>query len=121
MGENEILMLLLGMVGLGLIALLGMKSSSDGPSGSGSDPFDVSELPAHSTLRPLEAWEHAYVKIYRQSGNLEREQKCETLEAAYKAAQATFRRAKSQDVRVFSGNEETITFSRGFYNGRGRQ
>jgi len=76
MGESEILMLLLGMLGLGLIALIGMKSSSGNPSGFGSSPFDVSELPEHSTLRALEAWEQVAVKIYRQSGNLEREQTC---------------------------------------------
>lgn len=121
MGETEILLLLLGLLGLGLIALIGRKSNSGGVSGFGSGLFDVSELPARSTLRPLEQWEEVSVKVFRQSGNLEREQTYQTLEDAYKAAQATFRRAKSQDVRVFSGNEATVTYSRGFHNGRGRQ
>ena len=113
---------LLGILAvLTIVALINQNSGSNEVGGFGSSAFEIDEIPNQSTLRDLNSNEYVQLTVYRQSGNIQREELHETLNSAYRATQAVFRRAKADGVRIYSGNETAIDFQRSTYNGRGTQ
>ena len=114
--------LLLGILAvLTVVALINQNSSSNNVGAFGSSAFEIDDIPDQSTLRDLNSNEYIQLTVYRQSGNIQREELHQTLNSAYRATQAVFRRAKADGVRIYSGNDTAINFQRSFYHGRGTQ
>jgi hypothetical protein len=113
---------LLGVLAvLTVVAFINHNSNSNDVGGFGSSAFETDDIPNQSTLRNLNTNEYVQLIVYRQSGNMQRQELHETLNSAYRATQAVFRRAKADGVRIYSGNETAINFQRSFYHGRGTQ
>ena len=113
---------LIGILAAFAIFAFAMRDSGDSQVGAfGSAAFEIDDIPYQSTLRDLNPNELIQLTVYRQSGNVQREELYDTLDAAYRATQTVFRRAKADGVRIYSGNETAIDFQRSFYHGRGTQ
>lgn len=113
--------MILGLVGMVVIALIGFASSS-AKEAAANDEEDKSVLYLDklAEISLLEQEKPHLVIIFRQSGNIQQKDKVyPTAYHAIKAAVSTFKRAKIPYVVINENSSKRLAFSRPSYNHRG--